>query len=181
MFEFVTQHQFWAAVAIYWIFSAAVSSMPEPASGGSSVYQWIYRFLHTLAGNVTTAFAGKISGAVFGFVVTMALLSSVSACAAHYTVHPNALNSTDSAAYDTLLIAQASIDQARVAYQAGQLPSAAKDSFNTLIRSYNVAHDSWLTYRGAIAANEPADIYFAQLTTNISNLMDAIRALKEGQ
>jgi hypothetical protein len=72
MFEFVTQHQFWAAVAIYWIFSTAVSSMPEPASGGSSGYQWIYRFLHTVAGNVTTVFAGKISGAVFGFVVTMA-------------------------------------------------------------------------------------------------------------
>ena len=27
MFEFVSEHQFWAAVAIYWIFSAAVSSI----------------------------------------------------------------------------------------------------------------------------------------------------------
>ena len=51
MFEFATQHQFWAAVVIYWIFSAAVSSMPDPASNGSSGYQWLFRFLHTLAGN----------------------------------------------------------------------------------------------------------------------------------
>ena len=27
MFEFVSEHQFWAAVVIYWIFSAAVSSI----------------------------------------------------------------------------------------------------------------------------------------------------------
>ena len=31
MIEFLLEHQFWAAVALYWIFSAAVSSMPEPA------------------------------------------------------------------------------------------------------------------------------------------------------
>ena len=30
MIQFILQHQFWAAVAIYWVFSAAVSSMPEP-------------------------------------------------------------------------------------------------------------------------------------------------------
>ena len=35
MFEFLVQHQFWAAVAAYWIFSAAVSAMPEPGASGS--------------------------------------------------------------------------------------------------------------------------------------------------
>ncbi len=30
MFELITQHQSWTAVVIYWIFSAAVSSMSEP-------------------------------------------------------------------------------------------------------------------------------------------------------
>jgi len=40
MFEFVTQHQFWPAVVIYWIFSAAVSSMPEPNSNGNPGYLW---------------------------------------------------------------------------------------------------------------------------------------------
>ena len=40
MFEFLSEHQFWAAVVIYWIFSAAVSSrrlrtpplLPTPCS-----------------------------------------------------------------------------------------------------------------------------------------------------
>jgi hypothetical protein len=36
--------------------------MPEPASNGSPGYLWLFRFLHTMAGNITTAFAGKIPG-----------------------------------------------------------------------------------------------------------------------
>ena len=62
MFELVTQHQYWTAVVIYWIFSAAVSSMPEPVPSGSSGYLWLYRFCHTTAGNITTAFGSKIRG-----------------------------------------------------------------------------------------------------------------------
>ena len=74
MFEFVSEHQFWAAVVIYWIFSAAVSSIikaspwrarasrPDPCTVRSAGYLWLYRFLHSVAGNMTTAFAGKIPG-----------------------------------------------------------------------------------------------------------------------
>src|SRR5436309_16068162 len=45
MFEIVSEHQFWTAVVIYWMFSAAVSSMPEPAPNGSAAYLWFYRFV----------------------------------------------------------------------------------------------------------------------------------------
>jgi hypothetical protein len=62
MLEFITEHSFWAAVVAYWIYSAAISSMPEPMPGGSSGYLWFYRFVHTLAGNLTTAFGSKIPG-----------------------------------------------------------------------------------------------------------------------
>src|SRR5438552_12537794 len=90
MFEFVSEHQFWAAVAIYWIFSAAVSSIikaspwrarasrPDPRTVGSAGYLWLYRFLHSIAGNVTTAFAGKIPGLnTFLLVVRFAGLAAV--------------------------------------------------------------------------------------------------------
>ena len=40
MFEFVIEHQFWTAVVIYWIFSAAVSSMPEPGANSDPGYLW---------------------------------------------------------------------------------------------------------------------------------------------
>ena len=97
MFEFVTQHQFWAAVGAYWTYSAAVSSMPEPGPD-SRGYLWLYRFCHTMAG-----------------------------------------------------------------------------------KAYNVARDSWLTYRGAVATNVPAQAYFTQLTQNLSDLTTAIRMFKEAQ
>ena len=174
MIEFLRQHQFWAAVGIYWIFSAAVSSMPERDANGSPGYLWLYRFLHTVAGNITTVFGSKIPGlkTLIPLLLIPFVLSATS-CAAHYTIHPAALNVSDSAAYDTLLIAETTIDQARTAYEAGRLPAGAKDVLNALVQSYTVARDSWLTYRGAIATNVPPDLYFQQLT--------AIRALRESR
>ena len=151
--------------------------MPEPDGRGSAGYLWLYRFLHTTAGNVSTALGSRIPG--FKIVVPLLLAPLVfptAACAARYQVHPGALNVSDSAAYDTLLIAEAAIDQARMENQTGRLASAEKDALNTLIRSYNVARDSWLTYRGAIATNVPADAYFQQLTQNLTDLAGAMRA-----
>jgi len=183
MLEFVRQHQFWIAVAAYWVFSAAVSSLPEPAGGtGSPAYLWLYRFCHTLAGNLTTAVGNKVPGGkIVVSIAIIVLLASPMACAARYAVHPGALNVTDSAAYDTLLIAETTIDQARAASQAGELPAYTKEALNTVIRYYNVTRDAWLTYRVAIAANIPADQYFRQLNKDLSDLVTAIRTLKEVQ
>ena len=182
MFEFITQHQSWTAVLIYWIFSAAVSSMPDPAGYGRSAYLWLYRFCHTTAGNITTVFGNRIPVLKTLIIVPMIpLFLATSACVAHYTIHPGALNKTDSAAYDTLLIAEAAIDQARIEYKASQLPAQAKEPLDTLVKSYNVARESWLTYRGAMATNVPSDAYFNQLTKNLSDLTDAIRTFKEAK
>ena len=182
MFEFVTQHQFWTAVVIYWIFSAAVSSMPEPASNGSPGYLWLFRFLHSIAGNITTAFGSKIPGLkTFVLVLTIPLMLATPACAARYTIHPGALSTTDSAAYDTLLIAQATIDQARVEFEANRLPAGTKPALEALIESYNITRTSWLAYRGAVSSNVPSDIYFNQLTKNLRDLSNAIRIFKEGK
>ncbi len=102
----------------------------------------------------------------------------IGACAAHYKIHPGALNATDSAAYDTLLIAEAAIDQARAENQTHPLSAGAKDALNILVDSYNVARTAWLTYRGAIATNTPSEQYFQQLTRNLTDLTDALNALK---
>ncbi len=180
MMNFLLQHQFWTAVGIYWVFSAAVSSMPEPGADDSAVYVWLFRFLHTTAGNVTTALGNRIPGLkTVILVILLPLVCSMTACAARYAIHPGALNVPDSAAYDTLLIAEAAIDQARAENQTRPLPSEEKDALNTLIRSYNVTRDSWLTYRGAVATNVPPDPYFQQLTKNLTDLANAIRLLNE--
>src|SRR5712691_5906930 len=113
------------------------------------------------------------------FWITVALLVLAAACTAHYKLHPGAINTTESAAYDTLLIAEAAIDQARTENQTRPFSTEAKETLNRLIQSYNIAREAWLTYRGAVAANVSLDQYFQQLNSNLSDLANAIEALKE--
>jgi hypothetical protein len=180
MMEWIAQHHLWTVAAMYWIFSAAVSALPDPAPGGSPGYLWLYRFSHTIAGNLTTVFGSRIPGLKgIGLGLIVPLLFSASACAAHYSIHPGALNPTDSAAYDALLIAESIIDQARLDYKSGQLPAGTKPALDALVESYNIARNSWRTYRGAISTNAPSDLYFIQLNQNLTDLASAIRALRE--
>ena len=200
LFQFLTQHQFWSAVVLYWIYSAAVSAMPEPAAcrpwasrpdpaaNKNPGYTWLYLFLHTLAGNLSTAFSGKIPGIkTLVLMLVIPLLLVTPACAGmHFALplgHPGALNQIDSAAYDTLLIAESTIDQARLDFQSGQLPPGVKpgalEALDALVRSYNIARDSWLTYRGAISTNTPADMYLAKLNQNLTDLAGAIKSFRE--
>jgi hypothetical protein len=179
MIQFLLQHQFWAAGGIYWVFSAAVSGMPEPDPKGGPGYIWVYRFLHSIAGNITTVFGGKLPS-LKPFIppaLVLPVLLAAPACAGlQYSVHPGALNTADSAAYDTLQIAATTIIQAQADFQAGK-PALSKDALNQLVASYNVARVSWLTYRNAIATNAPADAYVQQLNQNLISLTNAIRTL----
>ena len=110
--------------------------------------------------------------------IAAAVLLLAAACTALYKVHPGALNTADSVAYDALLVAEAAIDQARVENQSRPFSTEAKESLNRLIQSYNVAREAWLTYRGALAVNVSSDQYFEQLKRNLSDLANAVEALK---
>jgi hypothetical protein len=112
-------------------------------------------------------------------ILTIPLLFLVSACAAHYITHPGALNKTDSVAYDALLIAETTIDQARLELRAGHLPARAKAPLEELIRLYNVAREAWLAYRGSLATKVESAVYFDRLTQNLSDLTNAIRKFEE--
>jgi len=53
---------FWKIVIGYWIFNAAVDSLPAP--NGNKVYQFVYGFFHSLGGNVRRAAVGfRVPGA----------------------------------------------------------------------------------------------------------------------
>ena len=187
--EFILQHQSLVPLAVYWIFSAAVSALPDPGPGGNPGYLWLYRFLHTIAGNLTTVFltaarcracasrGSRIPGLKgIGLILIFPLLCSASACAAHHNVHPGALNPADSAAYDALLIAETVIDQAKAAN-----PGLPDGVLKRLIESYNVARESWLTYRGAISTSVPPQAYLDTLNQNLTDLSTAIRQLEEAK
>src|SRR4051812_11062492 len=111
---------------------------------------------------------------VLGLLLTVSLVLLAQACVAHYSVHPASLNKTDSAAYDALLIAETVIDQAKAVN-----PAPPDDVLERLIDSYNVARESWLTYRGAINANVPQPVYLDNLNKNLMDLADAIQKLRE--
>ncbi len=51
--DFLANPLLWKIVLAYWLFNALVSSMPNP--NGGKLYQFVYRFMHTLAGNVDRA------------------------------------------------------------------------------------------------------------------------------
>ena len=36
---------------LYFVFNCLVQSMPDPDAGSTTVYVWLFKFLHTLAGN----------------------------------------------------------------------------------------------------------------------------------
>ena len=118
----------------------------------------------------------------FALIVMVLLLMTLTACAARQHWHPAAVSKMDSAAYDVLLIAEATIDEARRQFAtAAEIPVVVKEPLNALIASYNVARSAWLTYRGAVASNVPAQEYYATLSANLASLSDAIRKLKEVQ
>jgi hypothetical protein len=62
MINFIQHHFFWSGVVAFWIFSAFIDGMPPVCATDGKGYRWLYSSLHSLAGNIFTAFAGKVPG-----------------------------------------------------------------------------------------------------------------------
>ena len=136
----------------------------------------------TIAGNISNVVGSKIPGLKIPpfAVLTPLVLVALTACTAHYAVHPGALNKADSAAYDTLLSAEAAINQARLEYDAGRLPPNSKEGLDQLVQAFNAARASWLAYRTAVQSNV-SDNELTELNKNLTDLGLAIRNLKVKQ
>jgi hypothetical protein len=48
-----------SAMVLWGIFSTFVDTMPEPTDSSSTLWKWLYRFLHVLAANLKTAFKAR--------------------------------------------------------------------------------------------------------------------------
>lgn len=53
--DWLGQHSITDTIVLYWIFSAIVNAMPEPAVNGNGWYKWLYTFLTTIAGHLHDA------------------------------------------------------------------------------------------------------------------------------
>lgn len=168
MLHLIEQHQFWVAVAAYWLYSAAVSSMPEPTGGNG--YKWLYGFCHAIAGNLTTAFGSKIPGMkVLALILLLPLTLALPSCAA-IQIHPGAVNTFDSATFDVLVAAKATIDTSRAQYTAGALSPTLVPIIDAIAKAYDVAYPAWTAWRTSLVGS-------ADATTKLANLNAALQAL----
>lgn len=62
LLDILYNHSTIIGIVAFWVFSAAVSAMPAPTTTSSASYLWAFNFLHTIAGNLTTAWGSKVPG-----------------------------------------------------------------------------------------------------------------------
>lgn len=64
LMDIISNPVVWKCLISYYVFSAAVGALPTPNQNGSQFYEFIFRFGHILAGNLTRAAVTlKIPGA----------------------------------------------------------------------------------------------------------------------
>ncbi len=99
-------------------------------------------------------------------------------------IHPGALNQFDSNAYDTLLTAQAAIEQASKEVVANY--PALKDEMNKVRAGYTAAQASYKSYHEAAAAGKPTtpdalDALLKKLTTDLAAILAKLKPKPIGQ
>jgi len=98
-------------------------------------------------------------------LISLALLLLLSIGCAK-TIRPGSIDAVDSKTYDTLLIAQSVLDNAKVAVLQGKLPASAKPIINSCGEAYNKLRDVWITYRANPDAELEQRIISATLELN---------------
>jgi len=93
-------------------------------------------------------------------------LAGIASC--HKTIHPGAVSIVDSNAYDSLLVAQAALDEGRKII-AEKPEQSYKDAFNKAAAVYNQAEADWQLYH---STKDPA------LSTKLSGeIADVIKSV----
>ena len=110
------------------------------------------------------------------YVFVMPLLILLFACAKQ--VHPGSINAFDSKTYDSMIVYQGVLDEAKVQFLAGKLPVESKLVINKAGEVYNLLRDSWLAYRASQNPDTLAKVQ--QLTVQMEALVaDLNKILKK--
>ena len=113
-------------------------------------------------------------------IVSMLVILAMFGCANQtkpQTLPPGAFNSADAKLFDSLMVAQASLES--VKKDAANLPASAKPLLNKAIASYNMAEAAYQGYRAAVAAGKAGDqtgvtVAIVQATADISALVQSL-------
>lgn len=107
------------------------------------------------------------------FLVPLLLCLTLAGCAKKVPVHPGSISNLDSYSYDILLVEQDVLNNAKTAFQAGQIPASAKDSINAAIRQFDVALGAWQGYHSGLTKDTTA------LQNAVDALVGAVSALEQ--
>jgi hypothetical protein len=89
--------------------------------------------------------------------------------------HPNAVDKLDGTTYDILTVAQSVLDNAKIDFAQGKLPSTSKPVINGMGLAYNELRDLWLDYHASPDATKVDRILAA--TNSINNFILQLRKL----
>ena len=116
------------------------------------------------------------------------VLVTLGACGKAYQVHPGAVNTFDSQAYDTLIVAKAAIDQCKTDVSNGTFTGAVlanvETALNGLITAYNVMDSAYQVYHAAAVAGTATPAQQASVTagaTQVTTAMSNLTAAKGGK
>jgi opacity protein-like surface antigen len=111
--------------------------------------------------------------------LTLAL--ALGACAKHATPHPNQLDAFDGQTYDSLVAAQATLDEAKAQFSAGKLPPTAKPVINSAGAAYEQARTAWQLRRDIMLGVKSGDAESTRLLllNDMNQLAQAIVSLQK--
>jgi hypothetical protein len=106
-------------------------------------------------------------------VITLAMMPG---CAHKATPHPNQIDAFDGATYDTLITAQATLDEAKVQFGQGKFASVptAKVIINDAGAAYDQARTAWQLRRDILLGVKQGDA--ASLQATLQNDMNQLAA-----
>jgi hypothetical protein len=110
------------------------------------------------------------------FLLMPLLAMCIVACGVNVKArHPNAIDQLDSNTYDTLIVAQSVLDNAKVAVKQGKLPDSAKPVINAGGTAYSVVRELWLEYRAN--QNTPLANQIIAATPELNKIIMQLRGL----
>lgn len=96
-----------------------------------------------------------------------------------YIVHPGSINVVDSKTYDSLIIAQAAIQQGHQQLVDGRLADSLKPALVSLEKSYNIALPAYKTWHAANVGNLNATLP-VELVQAMNALTQTLIAFQKG-
>lgn len=99
---------------------------------------------------------------------------------------PSALQLVDSQAYDTLVAADAVINQTRADFLANKFPTSSmpniKTAFNAVVHGYDTANSAWTAFDAAVkAGGSPAQDVLAAALAGLNTNLTSLTAAKAAQ